>query len=137
MRSVPGAIATGSALGINDREQLDILRHCKLQSGFAYSANITGDANRDGNSATDRVPGTARNAFTTPNIYVFDTRVTKSFTCGEKYKIESDRRSLQSVQSLEHRHGECGTLQHLEFIGDYLNQPSVVDTVWFRADVPG
>jgi outer membrane receptor protein involved in Fe transport len=58
-----------------------------LQSGFAYSANITGDANRDGNSATDRVPGTARNAFTTPNIYVFDTRVTKSFTFGEKYKL--------------------------------------------------
>ncbi len=58
-----------------------------LQSGFAYSATITGDANRDGNSATDRVPGTARNAFTTPNIYVFDTRVTKSFTFGEKYKL--------------------------------------------------
>jgi outer membrane receptor protein involved in Fe transport len=58
-----------------------------LQSGFAYSALITGDANRDGNSATDRVPGTARNGFTTPSIYVFDTRVTKSFTFGERYKL--------------------------------------------------
>jgi hypothetical protein len=58
-----------------------------LQSGFAYSANIAGDANRDGNSASDRVPGTLRNQFTTPNIYVFDTRVTKSFTFGEKYKL--------------------------------------------------
>jgi len=58
-----------------------------LQSGFAYSAAIAGDANRDGNSATDRVPGTARNAFTTPNIYVFDTRVTKSFKFGEKYSL--------------------------------------------------
>ena len=58
-----------------------------LQSGFAYSALIAGDANRDGNSATDRVPGTARNAFTTPAIYVFDTRVTKSFTFREKYKL--------------------------------------------------
>jgi outer membrane receptor protein involved in Fe transport len=58
-----------------------------LQSGFAYSANITGDANRDGNSATDRVPGTARNAFTSPSIYVFDARITKSFTFGEKYKL--------------------------------------------------
>ena len=36
-----------------------------FQSGFAYSALIAGDANRDGNAATDRVPGTARNAFTT------------------------------------------------------------------------
>lgn len=58
-----------------------------LQSGFAHSASITGDANRDGNSATDRVPGTARNAFTTPNIYVFDTRVTKSFRFGERYNL--------------------------------------------------
>src|SRR5260370_8906853 len=58
-----------------------------LQSGFAYSAMIAGDANRDGNSATDRVPGTARNAFTTPSIYVFDTRVTKTFTFAEKYNL--------------------------------------------------
>ena len=58
-----------------------------LQSGFAYSALITGDANRDGNSATDRVPGTLRNQFTTPNIYVFDTRATKSFKFGEKYNL--------------------------------------------------
>ena len=58
-----------------------------LQSGFSYSANIAGDANRDGNSASDRVPGTLRNQFTTPAIYVFDTRVTKSFTFGEKYKL--------------------------------------------------
>ena len=58
-----------------------------LQSGFAYSALISGDANRDGNPSTDRVPGTLRNGFTTPNIYVFDTRVTKSFTFGEKYSL--------------------------------------------------
>jgi hypothetical protein len=58
-----------------------------LQSGFAYSALIAGDANRDGNAAADRVPGTLRNQFTTPAIYVFDTRVTKSFTFGEKYKL--------------------------------------------------
>jgi hypothetical protein len=58
-----------------------------LQSGFAYSALIAGDANRDGNAATDRVPGTFRNQFTTPNIYVFDTRVTKTFKFGEKYNL--------------------------------------------------
>jgi len=58
-----------------------------LQSGFAYSALIAGDANRDGNAATDRVPGTLRNQFTSPNIYVFDTRVTKSFRIGEKLNL--------------------------------------------------
>ena len=58
-----------------------------LQSGFAYSALIAGDANRDGNPSTDRVPGTARNGFTTPSIYVFDTRVTKGFRFGENYNL--------------------------------------------------
>ena len=59
----------------------------QLQSGFAYSALISGDANRDGNPSTDRVPGTARNGFTTPNIYVFDTRVTRTLKFGERYKL--------------------------------------------------
>lgn len=55
-----------------------------LQSGFAYSALIAGDANRDGNPSTDRVPGTERNGFTTPSIYIFDARVTKAFRFTEK-----------------------------------------------------
>lgn len=58
-----------------------------LQSGFAYSALISADANRDGNPSTDRVPGTARNGFTTPSIYVFDARVTKTFRFTEKYSL--------------------------------------------------
>lgn len=58
-----------------------------LQSGFAYSALISGDANRDGNTATDRVPGTKRNQFTTPSVYIFDARVTKSFIFGERYNL--------------------------------------------------
>ncbi len=58
-----------------------------LQSGFAHSALISGDANRDGNAATDRVPGTIRNGFTTPNIYVFDARATKSIRFGERAKL--------------------------------------------------
>lgn len=58
-----------------------------LQSGFAYSANIVGDANRDGNAATDRVPTTRRNEFTSPSIYIFDARVTKTFRFGERYGV--------------------------------------------------
>jgi hypothetical protein len=58
-----------------------------LQSGFAHSALIAGDANRDGNPSTDRVPGTERNGFTTPNVYIFDARVTKTFKFGESYSL--------------------------------------------------
>ena len=58
-----------------------------LQTGFPYSALITGDANRDGNASTDRVPGSRRNGFTTPSIYIFDTRVTKTFKFAERYSV--------------------------------------------------
>ena len=58
-----------------------------LQSGFAYSALIAGDANRDGNPSTDRVPGTRRNGFTTPSVYIFDARITKAFKFGESYSV--------------------------------------------------
>ncbi|HEV2835747.1 MAG TPA: TonB-dependent receptor [Pyrinomonadaceae bacterium] len=58
-----------------------------IQSGFAYSALISGDANRDGNPSTDRVPGTKRNGFTSPRIYVFDARVTKTIKFGERFGL--------------------------------------------------
>jgi hypothetical protein len=45
------------------------------------------DTNRDGNFATDRVPGTERNQFTSPAIYVVDACVTKGFTFGEKCNL--------------------------------------------------
>lgn len=58
-----------------------------LQSGFAYSATVSGDLNRDGNPSNDRVPGTARNQFTTPNVYIFDLRLGRAIKFTEKYKL--------------------------------------------------
>jgi hypothetical protein len=58
-----------------------------MQSGFAYSALITQDANRDGNPSTDRVPGIRRNGSTTPSIYIVDARITKTFKLTERYSV--------------------------------------------------
>lgn len=83
----PGRISSDNVFAralLNDWSFSSIIT---LQSGFAHSATITGDANRDGNAATDRVPGTLRNGFTTPNIYIVDARATKSFVFGERYKL--------------------------------------------------
>jgi outer membrane receptor protein involved in Fe transport len=57
------------------------------QSGFAYSAAVSGDPNNDGNTANDRVPGTRRNQFTTPAIYQLDLRVGRIVRFGEKYRL--------------------------------------------------
>ncbi|MGB7201366.1 MAG: TonB-dependent receptor [Pyrinomonadaceae bacterium] len=59
----------------------------QIQSGFAYSAAVTGNPNNDDNTANDRVPGTRRNQFSTPNTYQFDLRLTRVFPLGERYRL--------------------------------------------------
>jgi len=57
------------------------------QSGFAYSALVSGDPNNDGNRSTDRVPGTLRNQFSTPATYVLDMRAGRIIKFGERYRL--------------------------------------------------
>jgi len=59
----------------------------QLQSGFTYSAVVNADLNRDGNSRNDRVPGTERNAFRTPSVYIFDMRVARAIPLGESKRL--------------------------------------------------
>lgn len=57
------------------------------QSGFAYSAGVSGDPNGDGNNANDRAPGTLRNEFSTPASYIVDMRVGRAIRFGERAKV--------------------------------------------------
>ena len=57
------------------------------QSGFAYSAAVTGDPNNDGNTANDRAPGTVRNQFSTPASYQVDMRIGRAIRFGERAKL--------------------------------------------------
>jgi hypothetical protein len=59
----------------------------QMQSGFAYSAQVGADLNRDGNSRNDRVPGLTRNSFRTPNIYQSDARITRTIRTSETTKL--------------------------------------------------
>lgn len=59
----------------------------QLQSGFAYSAQVGADINRDGNLRDDRVPGFARNSFRTPHIYQSDSRITRTIRTSETTKL--------------------------------------------------
>ncbi|MFN2405744.1 MAG: TonB-dependent receptor domain-containing protein [Pyrinomonadaceae bacterium] len=82
-----GTVQTDNAFARNVLGNWTLSGIITLQSGFAYSALIAGDANRDSNPSTDRVPNTRRNGFTTPNIYIFDARITKTFRFGENYSL--------------------------------------------------
>lgn len=59
----------------------------QAQSGFAYSALVSGDPNNDGNTATDRVPGTKRNQFTSPSVFIVDMRVGRVIRFAERYRL--------------------------------------------------
>lgn len=59
----------------------------QAQSGIAYSAIVGGDPNGDGVAGTDRVPGTARNQFSTPSAYVVDMRIGRIIRFGERNKL--------------------------------------------------
>jgi outer membrane receptor protein involved in Fe transport len=60
----------------------------QMQSGFAYSAQIGADINRDGNSRDDRVPGIPRNSFHTPSTFQTDTRITRTIRLSETTRIK-------------------------------------------------
>jgi len=60
----------------------------QANSGIPYSALVSGDPNNDGNTATDRVPGTKRNQFSTPAAYIFDLRAARVIKFGEKYRLQ-------------------------------------------------
>ena len=59
----------------------------QLQSGFAYSAQVGADLNRNGNSRDDRVPGFVRNSFRTPAVFQSDARITRTIHTSETTKL--------------------------------------------------
>ena len=59
----------------------------QMQSGFAYSAQIGADINRDGNARNDRVPGIKRNIYRTGAVYQSDARITRTIHLSETAKL--------------------------------------------------
>jgi len=60
----------------------------QFQAGSPYSALISGDPNNDGNRSNDRLPGTVRNQFTSPGVYQFDMRLTRTLRFGERIRVK-------------------------------------------------
>jgi Carboxypeptidase regulatory-like domain/TonB dependent receptor-like, beta-barrel len=57
-------------------------------SGRPVNARIVGDANQDGNSSNDRLPGARRNSFVGPNYATTDLRLTRRLYLGAKIKLD-------------------------------------------------
>ena len=73
-------------------------------SGRPIDATVAGDANQDGNTYNDRLPGYRRNAFIGPDYSTTDFRVTR--TCTSASAVDSipgrDIQYLQSHQRSSH-----------------------------------
>jgi hypothetical protein len=71
-----------------------LLNHWKLAgivtagSGRPVNATIVGDANRDDNTANDRLPGIARNSYTGPNYASTDLRLSRRLFLAESFKLD-------------------------------------------------
>ncbi len=57
-------------------------------SGRPVNARIVGDANRDGNSDNDRLPGYRRNSFTGPDYSTTDLRLTRKLKITKGLRLE-------------------------------------------------
>ena len=59
-----------------------------LGSGRPFNATMAGDANQDGNTYNDRLPGYKRNAFIGPNYFTTDLRVTRNLQLSDRIRLE-------------------------------------------------
>lgn len=57
-------------------------------SGRPVNPQIVGDANNDGNTSNDRLPGYSRNAFTGPNYSTTDFHFGRTFNLSNHLKLE-------------------------------------------------
>lgn len=57
-------------------------------SGRPVDARIFGDANRDDNTANDRLPGVLRNSFVGPDYSTVDFRLTRTIHLSERFRLE-------------------------------------------------
>jgi hypothetical protein len=57
-------------------------------SGRPVNATIAGDANQDGNTYNDRLPGYSRNAFIGPDYFTTDLRLTRTLKLNDRIRLE-------------------------------------------------
>src|SRR5271165_4021600 len=71
-----------------------LANHWKLSSvvtfgsGRPFNATMAGDANQDGNTYNDRLPGYKRNAFIGPSYFTTDVRITRTIKMGTRAQLE-------------------------------------------------
>jgi len=72
-------------------------------SGRPINAEVAGDANQDGNSNNDRIPGVRRNSFVGPNYASADMRIARRLFARNGYKLEFTAESFNLFNRVNRR----------------------------------
>jgi hypothetical protein len=72
-------------------------------SGRPVNATVIGDANQDGNSSNDRLPGARRNSFVGPNYTTTDMRVSRKLYAKKGRRLELPAESFNLFNRLNRR----------------------------------
>src|SRR5581483_332915 len=72
-------------------------------SGRPVNAAVAGDANQDGNSNNDRLPGMRRNSFTGPDYATTALRITRRLRFGSRWKLDLATESFNLFNRVNRR----------------------------------
>ncbi len=92
-RFVASAVAEPRKLELENRFLSALLNSWKFSSVITYgsgrpiNATMAGDPNQDDNTYNDRLPGFKRNAFTGPDYFTTDMRISRTITLSERVKL--------------------------------------------------
>lgn len=75
-----------------------------IGSGRPVSARVIGDANLDGNTSNDRLPGTRRNSFTGPEYATTDLRLARKWQLGDRLRMEILAESFNLLNRINRRY---------------------------------
>ncbi len=101
-------------------------------SGRPVNARIVGDANRDGNSNNDRLPGYRRNAFTGPGYATTDLRLTRKLFISERLRLELVAESF-NLLNRPNRRVEISDDGFLNAAGQFVPLDKTVGTAHYPA----
>jgi len=74
-----------------------------MGSGRPVNATMAGDANQDGNTYNDRLPGYSRNAFIGPDYFTTDLRLTRTVSLREHARLELLAESFNLFNRMNNR----------------------------------
>lgn len=103
-----------------------------IGSGRPVNARIVGDANRDGNSDNDRLPGVSRNSFTGPDYATTDLRLTRKLFITKRFRLELMGEAF-NLFNRDNQRVEISDDGFLNSAGQFVYQEKIVGAAHYPA----